>query len=935
MPHGRGSASYLAVTLAAVPSGCVDGPNLPPVSADRAAQPVREGSLTLRVNEFTGSDQGNASVAAGPGGRILVAWDSRRQDDASPGVYARFVDAAGEALTPEVRVNTCSPGAQLGPAAAVDPRGRAWIAWTSYGQDGEAGGIVARRLEHDLSAGTSEIPVNATREGNQHAPTIAIAGDGHVLIAWCDQAGAGRRIIAARVYGPDARPATSELRIDQGTGHDAAPCAAADPGGGFVVAWARADAHGRPREIVVRRLDPGGSPDGDEVVIDADGGLEPVIAADGTDVLAGWMFADGEGFGVRARWLSGRDRPGSPTITLAEPRDGSCGGAAAALGPGGRGLIAFHRAEPAGVTRVRIAELSHDADSSRCAGLPLAGAGPQRLGGWTGAPRLATLEGGAVAVAWGGDAGLHDASAAHLTIMEPGATEAPAPARLPALAYVEVAMRSVMPGPEHVPPTWDIHWRGPTPPVGSAGDGPDFGFEGIPMTGWVPPDPEMAVGPGHIVLIANGQIAFFDKNGQNTFRQQLGPNGFWGATGAGAMVFDPEVQYDAWSDRFWALAAERNAGSYFLLAVSDDGDPNGTWFKHRIDVTSLGGGGDIDSPNLAMDADALYLSADFFSGGDKHLVYVIPKSALVNGSPAPAGASLLIGGTRSLGSAQSFDPASPAHYLVESDAAATGTKVTLHAIRGAPSAPTHDTFAVSVPAYQFPGTPPQQGSSVTMTLFEPRFWSCTHRHGSVWATHHVRTASSGGRTIVRWYEFDLRGWPASGQTPILAQWGEIDPGPTLHAYFPSIGVDVQGNAAITYARSGTGEFISMWRSARRWNDPPGSMRPAELVKASQGPFSSYARWGDYSATRPDPARPCALWGHHEFTYGGNAWRTWVARYDLYAAADLNHDCELTIADFGAFQSLFVAGNVAADFNGDGLLTIADFAAFQTAFVAGR
>lgn len=52
-------------------------------------------------------------------------------------------------------------------------------------------------------------------------------------------------------------------------------------------------------------------------------------------------------------------------------------------------------------------------------------------------------------------------------------------------------------------------------------------------------------------------------------------------------------------------------------------------------------------------------------------------------------------------------------------------------------------------------------------------------------------------------------------------------------------------------------------------------------------------------------------------------------------ADINADGALTIADFGAFQSAYVAGDLRrCDFSGDGVLTIADFGAYQSAFVAG-
>ena len=50
--------------------------------------------------------------------------------------------------------------------------------------------------------------------------------------------------------------------------------------------------------------------------------------------------------------------------------------------------------------------------------------------------------------------------------------------------------------------------------------------------------------------------------------------------------------------------------------------------------------------------------------------------------------------------------------------------------------------------------------------------------------------------------------------------------------------------------------------------------------------------------------------------------------------DCNGSGTLTVADFGCFQTQFVAGNMYADCNGSGNLTVADFGCFQTQFVAG-
>ncbi len=66
--------------------------------------------------------------------------------------------------------------------------------------------------------------------------------------------------------------------------------------------------------------------------------------------------------------------------------------------------------------------------------------------------------------------------------------------------------------------------------------------------------------------------------------------------------------------------------------------------------------------------------------------------------------------------------------------------------------------------------------------------------------------------------------------------------------------------------------------------------------------------------------------------GANGLAAWAGCAACYP--DCNGVGGLTIADFGCFQTKFVAGDPYADCNGVGGLTIADFGCFQTSFVAG-
>ncbi|MFM9996778.1 MAG: GC-type dockerin domain-anchored protein [Phycisphaerales bacterium] len=50
--------------------------------------------------------------------------------------------------------------------------------------------------------------------------------------------------------------------------------------------------------------------------------------------------------------------------------------------------------------------------------------------------------------------------------------------------------------------------------------------------------------------------------------------------------------------------------------------------------------------------------------------------------------------------------------------------------------------------------------------------------------------------------------------------------------------------------------------------------------------------------------------------------------------DMTGDCQLSVADFGSFQTRYVLGDLRCDFNADGQLTVADFGSFQNAYNAG-
>ena len=863
-----------------------------PMSSAAQAAPQSVTAETVRASVTSASLQ-NRAVVDEAQGRLIVGWESRRQERGSSGVYARAFDLGGRALTHEMRVNSTLAGQQGRPAVAATENGSVWFAWESFGQDGSGAAAVARLFDAQLQPQGAEMLLAGESSGDQSEPVLAAGPRSNVLAVWSQLVGASAELerpcaeLRGRMLRPDGSFSAEIALTKPMHADDRLPALCALPEG-YLLTWSRRDREADRAQVWALRLDADGQSVGAAFSLDAGDSsdqIEPSVdaAVDGSFVAA-WLRAETGGWQVVCRRFDAAGIAVEPKILVATASDGWKSGASVAVAPDGSFAVAYNaeREAAAGETlwlaryNASGQVLTHTLASAQSSGNQMTTAAGN-------ARRSVLTSEGVLAVAWSGDGGLGDDTAAHLSLLRPAGLElalAPdlgAPQAAPLVDDEQLLAA--------IPPIYDPNWV-PQPPYSSnTPAGADFGFEGVPGTGWTPPDPEMAVGTNHIIVMTNGQIACFDKNGVNLWRDEIESNfGFWGAQGATGFVFDPEAKWDPHSQRYLAMACERSSTgtSDFLLAVSKDDSPTtaSDWWKYRIDVTALAGN-DIDSPNMAVNADSILLTADFFSPVDKYLLYVIQKTSVLNGG-APVVVSELISGARqqSMGIPVNYDLGS-VQYILQSTENTSNTTVIFHAISNPLTAYSRVTQTLTVPTYTYPNQPPQKGSSSRPFLFEPRFWSCAVRNGSLWAVHHVNST----RARVRWYQFNLNGWPASGTPPTMVQNGELDYGDSIHTFFPSIHVDSAGNAAITFARSAPNEFISIGRALRGAGDPLGTFRPMQVVQTSDNAHTS-GRWGDYSGTHADDAAGAGtFWGHHEFTSGSTgSWRTWIARYELDAAA---------------------------------------------------
>ena len=914
--------SAAATALLALASGALaapavfasaDEPALPSCCSSGASKIVRRSNLDLtkfrrtetRANTFLSNGQEDASVSLDSvTGNLLVVWGSRRQEHGTSGVYAQLFDPLGRVLTHEIHVNATVAGQQADPAVAFAPDGTAWVVWTSTGQNGSTGAaVVARRFGPAAGGETfaalgDEIVLTDLTGDLRPSPALAMNDRGEMLVAWIAKSAGGEAIAMGRVLGADGAMRGDEFRLSDAAaaagGSDRPASVAALADGSFLAAWARFDAAGDPAGIVARRFDARAQAITEEVAVnEADGRthVEPALAADARGrACVSWMRSRADrGYDVAARVLDaaagGKSlSPAGATIAVAEDADGWKCGAAVAAASNGRFIVSWNvqgEIDPATATPRATAPSSVFARAFAAADRTLGEAfrvnampegaesaahehaigANNPMSAWSHLDQIAFVWQGAVE---------GDGNGVGLTLLTPPGFDRPAPPTIDRVAAFDKTPADVF-----MPPIFDPNVVPQEAEQGVAGVGPDYGFNGIADTGWYPPDPDIAAGLDHVVAVVNGGIAFYEKDGTRTFQTSL--NEFWAPVGAQYFVFDPTALWDPHSQRFIACAPEllwdefgTITDGFICLAVSDDADPNGTWHKYRFSTKHLGLF--IDFSNLGVDDEAIYVSSDYFNTPVGNFVHIFPKAPMLDGQPTEMKAVRTEDYQISLGNCKTFDVNAPAQYFATSFGV-SAHRIRFEAITDPLGTPTRHSTTIGVPPYGWPPGAEQKGTSNRAATIDWRIKNGVYRNGSFWVAH---TIGEEDTARVRWYEFDMNGWPLSGNSPVLVQSGTFDDGPRQYSWFPDICVDGQGNAAIACNRSSPDDYIYIARSVRRFGDPLDFFRSSIRLQESVTPEEG-GRWGDYSGIDEDPADPSTFWSLTE--YRTNGWRTWVGKVD--------------------------------------------------------
>ncbi|MCU0305209.1 MAG: hypothetical protein MUC56_14250 [Thermoanaerobaculales bacterium] len=407
----------------------------------------------------------------------------------------------------------------------------------------------------------------------------------------------------------------------------------------------------------------------------------------------------------------------------------------------------------------------------------------------------------------------------------------------------------------------------------------ELGFQAFDesFNGVSPAAPFLAVGPGNIVAVSHDGIRFFTKDGAMTYDNTFsGTGGFFPG---GGTPRNPRVLFDPHTDRF-VVAGYYSYGvhDFITVAVSDDADPNGEWYRHTIPVDAVGSiplfyG---DRTTLGVDESAIYVYNDFYFAGNpadpfSHgFVFSIDKLALAGGGTPDVVAVEPFEDPLATVPAVTYDAGAPAEYLVTP----FGTygdedKIRLFALRDALSTPVVDTLELEVPPYDFLSESdrmPHPGGGVTLSATDSRMRHAVYRAGSLWTAHHVRDPAS-GRHLARWYEIRMNGWPVSGELPALAQTGEIELGADIHTFLPEIVPDGAGNAVISFHHTSATSPPAFAAAVRLAGDPPGQTRFVATLRETEVQLGSPTVYSSSTTADIDPTDPARGW------VGGVYWIT--------------------------------------------------------------
>ncbi len=423
-------------------------------------------------------------------------------------------------------------------------------------------------------------------------------------------------------------------------------------------------------------------------------------------------------------------------------------------------------------------------------------------------------------------------------------------------------------------------------------------FEGVNnIFGGVPPDTDGDVGPNHYFQVVNVHYAIYNKSGVKLLGPSTNSSIFSGmpnnSNDGDAIVLYDEVA-DRWIFSQFSLPNYPNGPFYEMIAVSQTGDPTGSWYRYQFQFSDM-----PDYPKLAVWPDGIYMTANRFGSGSLNYkgvgVYAFNRTKMYAGQSNPEMITFQLNASNNAWRMLPSDcdgeypPAGTPNYVAyHNDGPDQIVIYEFHAdfVNTASSTFTlSNTLTVSSFNGNHSGIP-QKGTSVKLDPFAGTFMHRLpfRKFNDHWSMVGCATVNVGsGVAGIRWYE--LRKTTTTDWT--IHQSGTYSPDSHCR-WMCSIAMDSSGNIAVGYSISSADMYPSIRYTGRMNTDPLGQMTIAEggIINGGGSQTNTWSgnpsRWGDYAAMAVDPVDPATFWYTNEYyqTTSQSNWKTRIGSFSF-------------------------------------------------------
>jgi hypothetical protein len=407
-----------------------------------------------------------------------------------------------------------------------------------------------------------------------------------------------------------------------------------------------------------------------------------------------------------------------------------------------------------------------------------------------------------------------------------------------------------------------------------------------------PPDPNMDVGPNHIVQTINLISTIWNKSGA-VLQGPFETSDLWAGFGGPCELNndgDPIVLYDHLADRW--LMSQFVFSTDQCVCISTTADPTGSYFRYQFSTPGN------DYPKGGVMADAYYWTIRNFDGTFNIDVAAMDRAQMLTGGAA----------TIQIFNLSALNPDVEGFIPADLDGAAppAGTPGFIVGHNGGPTlvhnelevykldvdfaTPSNSSLSLAsiVPVSQFDltvSTIPQPSTTIRLdalaqfTMHRATIRDFGSGQNFRMALTHTVDANGSNLAGVRWYE--IRDNTRTGNSWTLHQSGTVSPDGT-HRWMPSIAMNAAGDIGLSYTAASSSVFPSIRATGRLATDALNTMQTETTIIAGTGSQTGTGRWGDYASLSVDPSNNSTFVGTHEYvqTTGSFNWWTRIFSFNV-------------------------------------------------------